>query len=305
MWTWPWSRPVAKQPTPAEVEAACAFCGKPRADVRLLIAGPRAAICDACVSFAVAAADCPEHASRAEPFPALKAAVREVIVALPSESRHGVSSPLLAAAEALATTPAERHNLSLEAFRMRNSPAALRLLDVPDATPTMILNAATCWLSAGRPGESLVRLRAMDTSQLKPVDQAQHRLNLAAALLAIEPVDVAEVEAVLTEAEGLLASAAEDKYARSWQVCAENSRGDIAMLQGDWALAESRYRAALAGGAGEDAFTWRRLGDVLRRVGRLDEAQEAWERALAMAHPDTSIAADLRERIAGLARGLL
>lgn len=46
-------------------------------------------------------------------------------------------------------------------------------------------------------------------------------------------------------------------------------------------------------------FTWRRLGDVLRQVGRLDEAREAWEKALAMAHPDTSIATDLRERIGG------
>ena len=46
---------VAAPTTPgaSRTAEACAFCGKPRTAVRMLIAGDRAAICDACVDVCV------------------------------------------------------------------------------------------------------------------------------------------------------------------------------------------------------------------------------------------------------------
>jgi stringent starvation protein B len=43
-------RPRDPAPAPAAAEPSCSFCEKSRQDVKLLIAGPRAHICDACVA---------------------------------------------------------------------------------------------------------------------------------------------------------------------------------------------------------------------------------------------------------------
>jgi tetratricopeptide (TPR) repeat protein len=291
---WPWS---PRPPTKAEIEAACAFCGKGRAEVWRLIAGERSAICDACVAQSIAIADSYDE-GRPEPFPTLKAGVLDAIRSLQADVPHRVSTPVLYAAEALASSMAERYNLAIEAFRLSNHAAALRLLDVPDATPTMVFNAAVAWIATGRAATALERLNAVDTAALKPVDRAQHRLNLAAALLLEPPVDLGEVEGVLDEAEALLAASAADPHAVSWRVCIENDRGDIALLRGDLGEAERRFRAALDGGAAEDPATWRRLGDAVAAGGRTAEARDAWRRGLSLVHPEAPEAGRLRARLA-------
>lgn len=290
---WPWS---PRPPTKAEIQAGCAFCGKRSAEIWRLIAGERAAICDACVALSVAIADNQDVATRPEPFPTLKAGVLEIIRSLPADAPHRVSTPVLHAAEALASSNAERHSLGEQAFRLSNHAAALRLLDVPDATPTMVFNAAVAWISMGQAGTALVRLRAVDTSDLEPIDRAHHRLNLAAALLLVPPVDLLAVEGVIAEAEVFLAADASDPNARRWRVCVEDSRGDIALLRGDFMEAERRFRAALVHAA-EDPATWRRLGDAPVAGGRAAEAQDAWLRGVSFVHPEAPEAGRLRTRL--------
>lgn len=296
MWSWPFSRRPA--PSRAEVESSCAFCGRSRADVRILVAGPKASICDACLEYAVAAADVPDYAARAQPFPVVAGSLREILKALPLDTPHAVSTPVLAAATALASTNAERESLSLEAFRLRNPPAALALLDVPGATTAMTLNAAPSWISAGRAKHALDRLRAIDPEPLGAQDRVQLALNQVAALLELRPVDEALVERMIADAKAGLAAAGDEPWALSWRVCVDNDHGDLALLRGDPAAAERCYRAALARGAEQDPFTWRRLGDALAGLGRAPEARAAWQAGLEQAHPDTPIAERLRERIA-------
>lgn len=292
---WPWS---PRPPTKAEIQASCAFCGKPSAELWRLIAGERAAICDGCAARSVAIADNQDVTTRPEPFPTLKAGVLEAIRWLPPDAPHRVSTPVLHAAEALASSNAERQRLAEEAFRLRNHAAALRLLDVPDATPMMVFNAAVAWISMGLTDTAVQRLRAVDTSGLELVDRAQHRLNLAAALLLVPPVDLPAVEGVLEEAEAFLAADASDPNGSRWRVCVEDSRGDVALLRGDVVEAERRFRAALVL-APESPATWRRLGDALLAGGRAAEARDAWLRGVPFEHPEAPEAGRLRVRLEG------
>jgi hypothetical protein len=138
----------------------------------LLLAGERASICDGCVAFAVAQLDDPTVTPSGVGTPALRASIHEVLSRMSADTPFAQAGPVLAAAAALAKSMAERHNLSLEAIRVRNPHAALILLDVPDATPTMVMNASTYWIAPGEPARAVERLRALAAGTLNNVDEA-------------------------------------------------------------------------------------------------------------------------------------
>ncbi len=166
----------------------------------------------------------------------------------------------------------------------------------PGATPTMVLNAASYWIGQGDAAKAAERVRAIDITALPVVDQAHRHLNLASALLSCGG-DEAGIEALLVAAEAALDEAASDPYATAWRVCVHNSRGDLALRRGDAAGALQHFQAALAGGASYDAATHRRVGDAMHAMQDDDGARQAWTSALAAAHPDTPLAAQLRARL--------
>jgi Flp pilus assembly protein TadD len=78
------------------------------------------------------------------------------------------------------------------------------------------------------------------------------------------------VEGELSLAEAALAAAGGEPHVLARRVCVLNSWGDLAFRRGDLEEAEALYRRALEGGAGPDAATHRRLGDVLAWRGNMD-----------------------------------
>jgi predicted negative regulator of RcsB-dependent stress response len=288
---WPWSRTPAS-PAPRE---ACSFCRRPAAELRRLTATAQVSICEACAAAAVGALAAPGGTGGTPDLAIVRETLRATLARLGPDAPFAVSGPLVRAAAALATTRAERHNLALEALRLRNPDAALVLLDVPDATPTMLANAAACWVQLGRADHAVARLQAVEVAALPPIDRAHHATNLAAALLERGAPDD-EVAPLLELAEHELAAAGEDPHVAAWRGCVEDSRGDLALRRGEARTALLHYRRALAR-RGEVTGTSRRVGDALSHLGDAAGAREAWQAALAAAHPEGSEATVLRQRL--------
>jgi predicted negative regulator of RcsB-dependent stress response len=288
---WPWSRAPASPP-PTQ---ACSFCQRPAADLRRLTATPRVSICEACAAAAVGALAVPGAPGGAPDLAVVRAALHAALVRLDPSAPFAVSGALLRAAAPLATTLAERHNLSLEGLRLRNPDATLVLLDVPDATPTMLINAAACWVQLGRADHAVTRLRSVDSAALPPLDRAHHATNLAAALLATGAPDD-EVAPLLDVALRELEAVPDDPHAAPWRRAVENSRGDLALRRGEARAALLHYRRAAAH-VGEVTGTSRRIGDALALLGDTAAARDAWRAAIAAAHPDGPEAALLGQRL--------
>lgn len=291
---WPFSRPTTPaRPDPTE---ACSFCRRPRAQVANLVAGDVASICDDCIVQSVEILGAVEREPPSVAPVVLRVVLKE-LAALPDLAPYAASGPLLGAAAALASTPADVNAVVAQAARLRHGAPVLTMLDRPDATPTMKANAASFLISAGRPARARELLLGVDAAALPAEDRAQRAINLASALLA-EGAPVEEAEPWLAEADRALAETTDPRYAPAWAMCVHQSRGDVALRRGDALTARSFYERALSGPQAQGPDQRWRLGDALYALGEREAARVEWRTALEARHPEEWVAAEIRRRLA-------
>ena len=287
-------------PSPADnPDLHCSFCGLHRREVRKLVAGPQATICDSCIALCVHILD---DESPGGGYPA--ELMLGHLADRPAHTPHAVVVPRLRAAIELAGgSPELLRRLVVVAIRFEAFATALDALAAIRAdqrTSRDALDTAVLLSGEGRHGEALAKLAALDERALAGKDVLLYRLHRALADL--EGGERGRVQLAVhrktavdlgPEVAALPAGGFDDALrAERLAVLALSMLG-----LGEHDLAESvaRERIALQPG---DALARELMARVLEARGDRAGATAARNEALERAHPDGALARRLRAAIA-------
>jgi hypothetical protein len=296
-----WAPPDAPKAASPPAEIACSFCGTPRKDANKLVAGPNdVAICDACVA---ACSDVLVHGDNGDSLKcAMNLVIRELAgLSLPVDfvaSRKLVSAALLLAG---GSGLACRQIAATAAHLGDHASAALAFgaITPQEATTTDRINEAISYETAGAPRAGLALLDTVDPARCS-VDQRillpLHRLSIR---LAAGLADRAEAETADPLGDEIDRTLPDLKLAEAYQRDLRREillvRARAARLLGDRDRAIKLLRGHLQG-ATSDTTAWAVLYEVHADGNHYDDALAAKTKALALAHPDGPLAAQLRSR---------
>jgi hypothetical protein len=272
----------------SHVGAACSFCAKPRAEVKYLVEGPSAYICDDCAILSIEVCVQHQNAEAREIWPRLIAAVAD---AMPATAPYARVEPLLVGQLALATSAAAKLRVYQQAAGRGHWEIALRALSAIDSkerTTGILMDIVAMQLNLERFEAALEGLAALPRA-LDEKDRAFadcHRAILAVRTNAAMGDD--EIEAIVARAR---ATGKPALVAEALEAAARHRAA-----QGDTDGAFTALDEALAQKATAGLLLLR--GDLLA-ASKPEAAAVEWQKALDKAHPDGLEAERARARLAG------
>lgn len=292
------AEPVEGTGTAAEL--ACSFCGATQRQVRKLIAGPSAYICDGCIriSYDLAVKDGPAE-DRA-------VSLRDVVLAemswLRRDTPRAVTRRMVLAAIELTGSDAAALRRVAQAAWLSGDPEggllALERIPLDERNADDVITMSVHLENAGAYERAIEVLDSLDLAQLDPTQRAVVPLHRAVTRLAgglAAPEEARALEGIADGFVGALpALAIDDAYAAALLREALLVRARAAVLAAELTRAEALLRARVLD-AEDDAECWSLLYEIHRTRGEHAQAHEARERALAHARPEGTIADRLRD----------
>lgn len=280
-------------------DAECAFCGAPRAEVKWLIAGDAAAICDSCAVSALAAFS-GHFDGRGE----LDPWISRWVGALPERCPRALSRPFLERMAGAERRAADVRNVLPWCFRLGNEPLARELLEaIPPAErlPHDWINLGVALADERRFEEALqATMAAGDAAEpIRPWVLG----NCAFFRAQLSPgASQAELAAWLRDVEDAQRLLLLSGRPHGWEEVLSSLRGVEAELRRRAGDPEGALRV-LDGAPGPDRGQgWRLVvrARVLAGLGRREAARQETERALGLLHPEGFDAAEARKLLAAL-----
>jgi tetratricopeptide (TPR) repeat protein len=291
--------PIAIDP---HADAACSFCGRPRLQVRRLIAGPnRVYICETCIEDAAAAAD--EHDEDAEgPVAMAQAFLFRRFQHLGEPTDLVESALLVDAALALAAGDgAVCRRIADAAVGVHDPASAMRAqLRIPEPLRTLAdrVNEALLHDQLGDTEAAIVALDALDDAALTGEYRLIVPLHRASLRLAAGLVKPDEARAFAALADEVLAALPTLGVSAAYAVDVRReillARARAAHVLGDLDRARALLEAHVAEAA--DGVALAVLYEVHLARGDRAAARAAKDRALASMHPENALANKLRAR---------
>jgi hypothetical protein len=299
----PWSAVVAVRPGSIR-PPSCALCGRPRREVEMLVEGKLGAVCGACVGAALASLDvgAERGAFGAWTFRALD----RVLAELPAGTPLVDSAALLAAAFALLRgEPSRIESLVRRASALSQPDWVLHAsASIPAPGRSFELRKLRLFAQLDRldPGAAVAEIDDVDPAALDPRQRVELLVNRAAAVSELAPPEGPRLDAALREAEGAIDALEAGPTPADPRFVAGARR----------ALLPIRARALLVAGALEQARpllaellsmaharTLLVAGDLAAALSGSAAARATYERASTLTHPESPLAALLRERLSG------
>ncbi len=273
----------------------CALCGKARAEVSQLVSGAHGAICDACVGEAIAFLETEPTEAVPKRYTHLESAIGAVLKTLPEQTPLAASTPLFRAAIALADGDAEAlralvvHTSALGQYAMVLELHAL----IPEAERTFgdLVDLADALYHLDRARDMLDVLDPVDDAVLLDEDRAALWALRAAGLSRMPWPDLEQAEPALRCVEAVI----EGSEAR--ETLEDAFRSMIAIAQIRVFVARSKPELAppwfqhLDPNFAEPQLV---MGEVYSALQQHAEATACFGRVLALAHPESAIAAAAR-----------
>ncbi|MFO0556028.1 MAG: hypothetical protein U0271_47055 [Polyangiaceae bacterium] len=295
----PWSavRRMAPFPDPAPPPPPkrCVFCSRTQHEVVYLIDGDLGAGCEVCIPSALAVI---QGQPKGKGFIYLLDAIHQIISGLAPTAPIQESTALLRAALVLDPSPAHLRKLSELATQVGNDGVIVEIVSaIPMSDRRPQDHQALLWsLFSIHRAEDARRLAASAAPLADDAWLASYRAFLHAAV-----GDVAQAGSALAHAELLVA--------RPGQQASRTTALDQPPGVGEL-LAATRMMVSLVLRNFDSAVSqfahlelarpaWSRLaGDVRAAAGARADAVEFWKQGLEKAHPESPVAASLRERLA-------
>jgi hypothetical protein len=286
----------------AQAEARCSFCRRAREDVAKIVIGPEASICDACVLLSAVVIE--EVSFTATPEERLATASSVVFRELDlagARAPRAITRPLARAAIELCRGGGERlrrlAGLATTAADDEVALEALRAITASERTAADALGEAISLSSLGEHQDALERMEAVSSDALDPATRAAlpiHRLMIRLEASVATADEIAGADAMVARALAALA-AIEPHVSPTLIRAGAYARARAAAHRGEHSRAEALVREHLASEQpGPELYVL--LADLLARRGAIDEASAAREQALALAHPEGRLAAELAAR---------
>lgn len=300
----PWSAvrsvrpsPNVTQPTQA-TQYFCTLCRRERAQVEHLLQGEAGSVCSDCVVQAVAVL---AGQRRGGPVAMLGWVTESVLAELDPKTPGATSAPGLRAAIALAGADPEAVYRVIRRARELHQPEL-----VLEATAALTPSAMTfrhrterfvALQELHRPAEARAELEAIDRRALDSHDRVVDFVNRAAVRVALGGSELDGVEPDLQAAELLIS----ELSGKPGHAGVTDLRKPIAVTRARLNLARGRLDHALRAISplhdAEDAEALLVAGDVVRATRGQEHAVPIYLKALDLAHPESHVAAELRERV--------
>ncbi len=280
-------------------EEACAWCGRARAQVRLLIAAPHVSLCDGCTAGAMGAL-----AAQLEREDDLATWVRQTVSTLPRKCPTPISRALLEVMRGESTAPADLREVGLAAARLHNPAVVLTMLEqIPEDKRTS-LDWVHLGVALGKCGRYAEALAA--TATALACDDGRNRpwcLNNEVWYTCRQGRELSEEErsrwlAQLDEARRLLTEQRPEGWELGLQAC-DGTEAELHRCSGDGAKAlRALAHAETLGPLNGERHLIR--GRVLAAATLAARAREEARSALRDLHPESLSAQEAQELLTRL-----